>query len=316
MGWTVLYIAFGVVALWLLGEVLLQYKARLRYRLLAFFGFLGVVGGVLMPSIMVIGTGAATFAVGQTFVTLSFRKGFAGGWAIGGRPDGSDGGAEEAAPRDPVASDPAPAVTDLERTAVHQLGSPPDDTGQYGGYGREEEPQPYGQGQYATAGYDQQGIYPDPHYPATGDPYAGAEFYRHGGEQPAAYAAYSDPYIGNTSVPAQPQPYENFDTYAAGGIYAGRTDQYTGGVYDNGAYTGGVYDHGGYHSGAYATQADAAGYGTGQYPHQQAQDPYPAETPPGGVWVPQQRESEMAAEQSYPYRDGNGYYHDPQQQRY
>ncbi len=33
MGWTVLHIAFGVVALWLLGEVLLQYKARLRWRL-------------------------------------------------------------------------------------------------------------------------------------------------------------------------------------------------------------------------------------------------------------------------------------------
>ena len=43
MGWTVLYIAFGIVALWLLGEVLLQYKARLRWRLLAFAGFLGVV---------------------------------------------------------------------------------------------------------------------------------------------------------------------------------------------------------------------------------------------------------------------------------
>ena len=39
MGWTVLYIAFGVVALWMLGEVLLQYKARLRWRLLAFAGF-------------------------------------------------------------------------------------------------------------------------------------------------------------------------------------------------------------------------------------------------------------------------------------
>ena len=39
MGWAVLYIAFGIVALWLLGEVLLQYKARLRWRLLAFAGF-------------------------------------------------------------------------------------------------------------------------------------------------------------------------------------------------------------------------------------------------------------------------------------
>lgn len=74
MGWTVLYIAFGVVALWLLGEVLLQYKARLRWRALAFTGFLGVVVGTVLPSILVIGVGIAAFAVGQTFVTLSDRK--------------------------------------------------------------------------------------------------------------------------------------------------------------------------------------------------------------------------------------------------
>ena len=59
MGWTVLYIAFGLVALWLLGEVLLQYKARLRWRLLAFTGFLGVVVGVIIPSVVVIGLGAS-----------------------------------------------------------------------------------------------------------------------------------------------------------------------------------------------------------------------------------------------------------------
>ena len=82
MGWTVLYIAFGIVALWLLGEVLLQYKARLRWRLLAFVGFLGVVLGVLIPSVVVIALGAAAFAVGQTYVTLSFRRGFAAGWAV------------------------------------------------------------------------------------------------------------------------------------------------------------------------------------------------------------------------------------------
>src|SRR3954453_4187498 len=90
MGWTVLYIAFGIVALWLLGEVLLQYKARLRWRLLAFAGFVGVVVGVLIPSVVVIGLGAAAFAVGQTYVTLSFRRGFAAGWAVK-RPEGEDG---------------------------------------------------------------------------------------------------------------------------------------------------------------------------------------------------------------------------------
>lgn len=104
MGWTVLYIAFGIVALWLLGEVLLQYKARLRWRLLAFVGFLGVVFGVLIPSVIVIGLGAAAFAVGQTYVTLSFRRGFAEGWAVGNR-QGADSGSrqglrqEQATPR-------------------------------------------------------------------------------------------------------------------------------------------------------------------------------------------------------------------------
>ncbi|WP_431032943.1 hypothetical protein ACQYWQ_06490 [Streptomyces sp. P6-2-1] len=85
MGWAVLYFAFAVVALWLLGEVLLQYKARLRWRLLAFAGFLGVVLGVLMASVFVIVLGALAFAAGQTLVTLSFRRGFAAGWALKGK---------------------------------------------------------------------------------------------------------------------------------------------------------------------------------------------------------------------------------------
>ncbi|EFG65401.1 membrane protein [Streptomyces sp. SPB074] len=85
MGWAVLYFAFAVVALWLLGEVLLQYKARLRWRLLAFAGFLGVVLGVLMASVLVIVLGALAFAAGQTLVTLSFRRGFAAGWALKGK---------------------------------------------------------------------------------------------------------------------------------------------------------------------------------------------------------------------------------------
>lgn len=85
MGWTILYIAFGLVSLWLLGEVLLQYKARLRWRLLAFAGFLGVVVGVIIPSVIVIGVGAIAFAIGQTNVTLSFKRGFTTGWALGDR---------------------------------------------------------------------------------------------------------------------------------------------------------------------------------------------------------------------------------------
>src|ERR1700759_762352 len=89
MGYSVLYIAFGIVALWLLGEVLLQYKARLRWRLLAFAGFLGVVGGVYLREVIVIVLGAIAFGAGQSFVTLSYKRGFSTGWALGGRPGSS-----------------------------------------------------------------------------------------------------------------------------------------------------------------------------------------------------------------------------------
>ncbi len=113
MGWTVLYIAFGIVALWLLGEVLLQYKARLRWRLLAFVGFLGVVTGVFLGSVVVIVLGAAAFATGQTYVTLSFRRGFSTGWALGGRPGASK--RRKTDPGRPEAfQDPTLQVSDVE----------------------------------------------------------------------------------------------------------------------------------------------------------------------------------------------------------
>ena len=143
MGWTVLYIAFGFVALWLLGEVLLQYKARLRWRLLAFTGFVGVVFGVLMSSVFVIAVGAVAFAVGQTYVTLSFRRGFSTGWAIGGRPGASR---RRRAPSQPAAQqEPVLEVSDLEyepvfqavdgtSSSVYEPQPLPDDTGQYGVY--------------------------------------------------------------------------------------------------------------------------------------------------------------------------------------
>ncbi|GAU68246.1 putative hypothetical protein [Streptomyces sp. NBRC 110611] len=113
MGWTILYIAFGLVALWLLGEVLLQYKARLRWRLLAFTGFLGVVVGVIIPSVIVIGVGLIAFATGQTLVTLSFKRGFTTGWALGGKPGESRRRrARPSAP--PAAAEPILQVSEVE----------------------------------------------------------------------------------------------------------------------------------------------------------------------------------------------------------
>lgn len=269
MGWTVLYIAFGVVALWLLGEVLLQYKARLRWRLLAFSGFLGVVIGVLLPSVAVIVVGAVAFAVGQTYVTLSFRRGFSTGWAIGGSPGASR--RRKSAP--PAEAGPTLEVSDLsyeaagpppaEPASVYAPEPMPDDTGQYGVYtpaydhsqAHAENPQhSYGgyDGGYGTPGYEQQPGYEQPAYG-----------YGTGQQQ---YAAYSDPYIG---------PSTDGQQYAA-------------------------YD-----------------YGTGgQQPYQDPYAPsYAYDTPPGGVWVPQQRDGEQSAPPPQQGQEFYGYDND-QQYRY
>ncbi|MFF8912589.1 hypothetical protein ACF08M_04500 [Streptomyces sp. NPDC015032] len=316
MGWTVLYIAFGIVALWLLGEVLLQYKARLRWRLLAFAGFGCVVVGVLIPSVIVIAVGAIAFATGQTYVTLSFRRGFSTGWAIGGRPGASrrrrgGGGRESREPklevsglemehdeRIPERADTTAASSEAPGAAVYAPEPLPDDTGQYGVYHAHQRSQqgPGGQmdQQPQYAAYDP---YANPSYPAPGqDSFGGQDSfagqgqgqgqYDYGtGEQ--QYAAYSDPYIG---------------TGATGG-----STQYA------------PYD----------------GYGNGyDGPQQYAADPHAQqhpETPPGGVWVPQQREGEQypstPAEQPAqptPYPNGygngngngNGNGYDEQQHRY
>ncbi|MFF1923835.1 hypothetical protein ACFVW8_25090 [Streptomyces sp. NPDC058221] len=291
MGWTVLYIAFGIVALWLLGEVLLQYKARLRWRLLAFTGFVGVVIGVLMPSVPVITIGAIAFATGQTYVTLSFRRGFSTGWAIGGSPGESRrrrGGADRE-PRLQVSdlemeydrgAPPEPSHAPQDPSAVYEPEPLPDDTGQYGIYtdprpqqGQHQEPQqPQGQPQYAAYepytdysaypaqgqgtyagqdGYAGQGYAGQDTY-AGQDGYAGAGQYDYGTDQ-QQYAAYSDPYIGTGTTAGAPQ-YGTYDSF-------GNHDSLGGGH----------------------QYAD---------PYAQSQQ-YASETPPGGVWVPQQREAEQ-----------------------
>ncbi|MCG6493174.1 hypothetical protein [Kitasatospora sp. A2-31] len=82
IGYLLLYVALAVVALWLVAELLLQNRAPLHWRGLALVGFLGVVGGMTLGSVVVIGAGAALFAVGQTFVTLSVKRGYATGWSL------------------------------------------------------------------------------------------------------------------------------------------------------------------------------------------------------------------------------------------
>ncbi|MCP3765930.1 SCO2102 family sporulation regulator [Streptomyces sp. MAR25Y5] len=328
MGWTVLYIAFGVVALWLLGEVLLQYKARLRWRLLAFAGFLGVVLGVLLQAVLVIGLGAVAFAIGQTYVTLSFRRGFAAGWAVnapllsavkGGRGDRGrkeptlevsgleatgdgygDEGAERRRDRDSYGADDdydrddvftpvrGEQRTAAETTAVYEPQPMPDDTGSYGVY----DDNGYGtpaQDQYAaTAQSTDQGYDTGQNHAYDYSGYGQQQSYDTTGQQ--QYAAYSDPYIGNPT--------------------------YGGASYDTG-YTDSQQQYG------------QQGYGQDQYGGD-----YGGETLAGGLWVPQQRSTddlyggELPQEQPYPYQadgpqgqaqgngNGNGNGYDEQQYRY
>ncbi|MFF2656676.1 hypothetical protein ACFVUH_04860 [Kitasatospora sp. NPDC058032] len=82
IGYLLLYVALAVVALWLVAELLFQNRAPLHWRGLALAGFLAVAAGMAAGSVPVIGAGAAMFAVGQTFVTLSVKRGYASGWSL------------------------------------------------------------------------------------------------------------------------------------------------------------------------------------------------------------------------------------------
>ncbi|MBP2581533.1 hypothetical protein J3A78_002011 [Streptomyces sp. PvR006] len=278
MGWTVLYIAFGVVALWLLGEVLLQYKARLRWRVLAFCGFLGVVLGVLTSMVAVIIVGAIAFAVGQTYVTLSFRRGFSTGWALGGRPGASRRRRSAAPPQ----AGPTLEVTELsyeaeeapyagpegaeapsaaESTAVYEPLPLPEDTGQYGVYNLGQD-QAHGAAQTPGTGYETgyetgHTTNYDPYAPAYDQQQPAYDYGQAAGQQ--QYAAYSDPYIGPGTDGQQ---------------------------------------YGSYYGDPYAPS-------------------YTYDTPPGGVWVPQQRDTDQPPQpQQQPQGPGQyGYEQHPDDQQ-
>lgn len=315
MGLTVLYLAFGIVALWLLGEVLLQYKARLRFRLLAFVGFLGVVLGVLMHSVVVIGLGAVAFTVGQTYVTLSFRKGFAQGWAINGRP-GAEGQGKPAKPSkrrrgEPDPEDPSPETSGLDATGEASYGHDDPYAGEDDVFtpAQSDRFMPPGAGEptaaESTAVYEPQplpedtgsyGVYDANAYAAAADQsYAGASQDQ---QEYAATAQSQDQqayaYDGYTGYDQQQYGYDNGQQQ-----YAAYSDPYIG----TQTYSGASYDNGGYGDQQYTQQ----GYGQDQYGNT-----YGGETPAGGVWVPQQRNTDESyggelppEQQQYPYQ-GNG----------
>ncbi|WP_030186470.1 hypothetical protein [Streptomyces violaceorubidus] len=316
MGWTVLYIAFGVVALWLLGEVLLQYKARLRWRLLAFGGFVGVVAGVLMSNVLVIGLGAAAFAVGQTYVTLSFRRGFEAGWAVNapaslvgkrGRPErGRREPTLEVSGLEPAEGDRDPVDGYDERSPAPAPGqdAPPYGSGDYDRDDVFTPARPADPAAETTAVYEPQpmpddtgsyGVYADAGY-GTGQQQAATA--------PGADQAYAYDYSGYN----QQQDY-GYDT-GAQQQYAAYSDPYIG----THTYGGGAYDTGGYDTTGAQNYGQQA-YGQDQYATGAPGAPggYGGETPAGGVWVPQQRSTdepyggELPPEQQpYPYQ-GDGH---------
>ncbi|MBP0450250.1 hypothetical protein J5Y04_11890 [Kitasatospora sp. RG8] len=187
IGYLLLYAALAVVALWLVAELLLQNRAPVHWRALALAGFLGVPAGMAAGSVVVIGAGAALFAVGQTLVTLSVKRGYAAGWSLrtadGGLPGplakvpllgALTGGAVVATA---VAADrigtvsaveespePGPADEDVpavEQTAAFEMQEIAADDGVYApGYYEQQQPQQVQQAQpdpYAEAyqaGYD------------------------------------------------------------------------------------------------------------------------------------------------------------------
>ncbi|MDX3075199.1 hypothetical protein [Streptomyces sp. MI02-7b] len=316
MAYTVLYIAFGVVALWLLGEVLLQYKARLRWRLLAFAGFMGVVLGVYLPSVVVIVLGALAFGTGQTFVTLSYRRGFVEGWALKA-PKGDDLDDDDAADSDDDPAEPEPA----SRRAG----------GRRGRGGRGEAAEGYG-AESVTQGPAEEHNSGVPEAAGVGqsyDAYAGAR----GAGAPEAHG------MDSTQV-YQPMPmHEDSGEYPT---FDGQQPGYTPDPYTSGGYEGyGTTGYGDWNSGAQQQPAAAAydAYGqpqqTGGWETQQAygtyggyQDPYQQgqqgqqgagapqqqgygyDTPAGGVWVPQQG----GEQQPYIPQQQNSYDQQQQQQ--
>ncbi|MFD4134304.1 hypothetical protein [Streptomyces goshikiensis] len=315
MGMTVLYIAFGFVALWLLAEVLMQYKARLRWRLLAFAGFAGVVAGVVLPSVPVIAAGAAAFAVGQTLVTLSFRKGFVAGWALrrGGEPVRKTRRRRAGGPR----PEPTLKVTALE----YGPGDDPADSRDAAD--RADRTDPDAENVFGARNPDAEAVYSPQPLPEDTGSYGIQSF------APTADASQTAPFASPfTTAEQDAHQYASYDPqtqgqggydygngYPAGGqqVYAAYSDPYIG-------TGGGVAPQQSYYDGGYA-----APY-AGQAPDPYAQQQYSTDTPPGGVWVPQQRdvaqpypgeeqapqaypqEQSQEQPQGYPYQGGTGEY--------
>jgi hypothetical protein len=271
------------------------------------------VVGVLIPSVVVIGAGAIAFATGQTYVTLSFRRGFVSGWAV--RQPAADGSKRRRGRAE--RTDPDLEDFDLEATDEGQADAPAQDAA--GGLPGQDGP-PYGSDDerddvFAAArpvdptAADATAVYAPQPLPDDTGSYG---VYGGPGHQQAGQGQTQDQYA--TTGQGYGYDYSGYGQQSYGYDTTGQ-QQYAGYAepYPNAQnYDGTSYDSGYGGQQGYGQQ----GYGT--------QDPYAAggyggETPAGGVWVPQQRSEDsyggqLPPEQSYPYQgDGQAQGHNQAQ---
>jgi len=227
VGLAVLYPAFAVVALWLLGELLLQFRAPVHWRALALLGFLGLVDGVQTGTVAVIAGGVAAFAAGQLLVTRAVKRGSGPHWSLRGR-DGSLPGplarlpllgrvfpagevpepgevtpVEQVGAVGPIELEEAPALLTVELEEASSQSPFP------------TQPQPQPQPQYAEQGYGQQPQYADPYYGQEG---YGQQGY---GQQAYAEQGYAQPGYAQPAFAEQPygqQAYGQQPSYGQQGV--------------------------------------------------------------------------------------------------
>jgi hypothetical protein len=251
LGFAALYAAFAVVALWLLGEVLLQHRAPLAWRVLALAGFAGVAGGVVLGMVPLIGAGAAGFGAGQVMVTRAVKR--ADGWYWSLR--GADGGVPGPLGRLPfLRAAEAPPASD----------EPAEPVGEVGPVEAAPAPQPVPVAEAPTQtwdpgyAYQEAGLYQMRPLDEDSDNY--------GVYTGAAAQAVREQYAGD---PGYQQQYGYDPAY---GQYAGYQEQYG---YQQQPYQEGYAAYGYQEQYAYPQQQ---GYGQG-YP-EQYQEPYPQQPYP------------------------------------
>ncbi|MEZ0093744.1 hypothetical protein [Streptacidiphilus sp. EB129] len=309
IGLAVLYAAFAVVALWLLGELLLQHRAQPHWRVLALLGFLVLVAGVAQRSLPLIGAGVVAFGAGQALVTRAVKNAYGSHWSL----RSADGSLPGALARVPLLGTvfPAGQVTEAgEAASAPQVGEvgPVEDVPQ-------SAAPAVSQPEYATAAFEA----------VESGGYESAE---HGGQQyPQQYAGYGDGsavgsggagndgggYGGYPAEQQQGYSYDYAQTTAASPYYEQQSQQQP--VYEGSS---------GYYEPQYQSpQHQTPQYQDGQYQQQSYQQPYqqsydhqqwsPAPADPAQQYQPQQSPEEYPQEQQHqPHQQAGN--HQPQQE--